>query len=50
MISCDDCGVVLESLHDLQRHIKTWCPEKNPLKRKQTEALYEEMEPNKKAK
>ena len=50
MISCDDCGVVLESLHDLQRHIKTWCPEKNPLKRKQIEALYEEIEPNKKAK
>lgn len=50
MISCDDCGVVLESLHNLQRHIKTWCPDKNPLKRKQTEVLYEEMEPNKKAK
>ena len=50
MISCDDCGVVLESLHDLQRHIKSWCPEQNPLKRKQTEALYEELEPNKKVK
>jgi hypothetical protein len=50
MISCDDCGVVLESLHNLQRHIKTWCPDKIPLKRKQTEVLYEEMEPNKKAK
>lgn len=27
MPSCDDCGVVLDSMHDLQRHIKSWCPE-----------------------
>ena len=27
MPSCDDCGVVLDSMHDLQRHIKSWCSE-----------------------
>ena len=34
MPSCDDCGVVLDSMYDLQRHIKTWCPESESLKRK----------------
>ena len=34
MPSCDDCGVVLDSMHDLQRHIKSWCPENDSLKRK----------------
>ena len=29
MISCDDCGIVLESIHDLQKHLKTWCPMKS---------------------
>ena len=50
MISCDDCGILFENLHDLQRHIKTWCPEQNQLKRKQPEALSDELEPNKKPK
>ncbi|KAK3106557.1 hypothetical protein FSP39_022526 [Pinctada imbricata] len=27
MHSCDDCGLVFENKHDLQRHVKTWCPE-----------------------
>jgi hypothetical protein len=36
MISCDDCGILFVSLHDLQRHIKTWCPEQNQLKRNRT--------------
>ena len=27
MTPCDDCGVVFENVHDLQRHVKTWCPE-----------------------
>ena len=34
MPSYDDCGVVLDSMHDLQRHIKTWRPESESLKRK----------------
>lgn len=38
MPSCDDCGVVLDSMHDLQRHIKSWCPENETLKRKREEA------------
>ena len=50
MISCDDCGILFENLHDLQRHIKTWCPEQNQLKRKQPEALSGEIEPSKKPK
>ena len=50
MISCDDCGILFENVHDLQRLIKTWCPEQNQLKRKQPEALSEEIEPNKKPK
>ena len=34
MPSCDDCGMVLDSVHDLQRHTKTWCPESESMKRK----------------
>ncbi|CAC5410981.1 unnamed protein product [Mytilus coruscus] len=34
MSYCDDCGVVLDSMHGLQRHIKQWCPEKESFKRK----------------
>ncbi|KAL4227056.1 hypothetical protein ACF0H5_015030 [Mactra antiquata] len=26
MPSCDDCGVVFENNHDLQTHVKSWCP------------------------
>ena len=33
MPSCDDCGLLFETIHDLQRHIKTWCPE-NTAKRR----------------
>lgn len=27
MPSCDDCGLVFENMHDLQRHVKRWFPE-----------------------
>lgn len=35
MQSCDDCGLVFENMHDLQRHVKKWCPENEdrPLKK-----------------
>ena len=33
MPSCDDCGLLFETMHDLQRHVKTWCPE-NTTKRR----------------
>ena len=33
MASCDDCGLLFDNTHDLQRHVKRWCPENN-LKRK----------------
>ena len=34
MVFCDDCGLVFESTHDLQRHIKRFCPENDNRKRK----------------
>lgn len=48
MSSCDDCGIVFENMHDLQRHIKTWCPENVPLKRKRDNEEIEEDPPPKK--
>ena len=27
MHSCDNCGLLFENIHDLQRHIHRWCPE-----------------------
>jgi hypothetical protein len=27
MSSCDDCGLIFQDTHDLQRHVKKWCPE-----------------------
>ena len=29
MVSYADCGVFLDNIHDLQRHLKSWCPAKN---------------------
>ena len=37
MSSCDHCGLLFENIHDLQRHIKRWCPEEHSLKRKRTD-------------
>jgi hypothetical protein len=34
MPNCDDCGQVFATLHNLQRHVKLWCPERTSLKRK----------------
>lgn len=25
--ACDDCGLVSENMHDIQRHVKRWGPE-----------------------
>ena len=43
--ACDDCGLLLENIHDLQRHVKNWCPEKDfTLKRKRpSEETVEEI-------
>ena len=30
MPSCDECGLVFDSHHDVQRHVRNWCPEKPP--------------------
>ena len=28
--ACDDCGLLFDSAHDVQRHVKRgWCPENN---------------------
>ena len=44
MASCDDCGVMFENVHDLQNHVKKWCPEQNDLKLNKS---YEEIMPSK---
>ena len=28
--SCDDCGTLFDTSHDLQQHVKNWCPEREP--------------------
>ena len=43
MVSCDQCGIMFEDLHDLQRHIQNWCPE-NPAKRARIEVEKEPEE------
>ncbi|CAG2195541.1 unnamed protein product [Mytilus edulis] len=48
MPSCDECGLMFENVSDLMRHVKTWCPENNDLKRKFNEE-YEDI-PSKKFK
>ena len=34
MPSCDEYGLIFESISDLARHINRWCPENNDLRRK----------------
>lgn len=46
--SCDDCGLVFENVHDLQRHVKKWCPENVSPKRKREDEEKEEDQPPKK--
>lgn len=31
---CNDCGVLLDSMHDLLRHVNNWCPDNEVLKKK----------------
>lgn len=45
--ACDDCGLLFDSSHDVQRHVKSgWCPENNepPAKRAKTENNNEEID------
>ena len=46
MPSCDDCGIMFDNMHDLQRHVKTWCPEKR--KREDNDDEDEDQPPTKK--
>lgn len=41
MASCDNCGLVFDNTHDLQRHIKTRCPENENRKRQLFQDDYE---------
>ena len=41
MPSCDECGLMFESVHDLARHMNRWCPENNDLKRKREDDVDE---------
>ncbi|KAL4234888.1 hypothetical protein ACF0H5_006530 [Mactra antiquata] len=31
---CDDCGLLFDSIHDVQRHVKNWCQRNGHNKRK----------------
>ena len=37
MSSCDDCGIMFENVHDLQRHVKNWCVDIQPAKKAKLE-------------
>ena len=41
MPSCDDCGLLFENIHNLQKHVKNWCHESNKRKRQNDEFLIE---------
>ena len=41
MPSCDDCGLLFENTHNLQKHVKNWCHESNKRKRENDEFLIE---------
>jgi hypothetical protein len=47
MPTLDDCGVNFENVHDLQNHIKHWCPEQESLKH---ELLDKDVVPTKRIK
>lgn len=47
MPSCDDCGLVFEDMHDLQRHVKKWCPKNGSPKRNRDDEEMEENQPPK---
>ena len=49
MSSCDN-GLISENMHDLQRHIKTWCPENGSIKRNRDEEDIDDQPPTKKIK
>ena len=41
MPSCDDCGLLFENIHNLQKHVKNWCHESSKRKRENDEFLIE---------
>lgn len=47
MSSCDDYGLLFENIHDLQRHVKSWCPDNVSFKRKRGDEDDEDQPPPK---
>ena len=45
-ISCDECGILFETLHDLQRHIRNSCPEDGPPCKRTKFNAVEILDPN----
>ena len=41
MPSCDDCGLLFENIHNLQKRVKNWCHISNKRKRENDEFLIE---------
>ena len=41
MPSCDDCGLLFENIHNLQKHVKNWCHESSKRKLENDEFLNE---------
>lgn len=40
--ACTDCGVLIDNTHDLQRHVKWWCPVKALISNKRKRCLMSE--------
>ena len=47
MPSCDDCGLLFENIHNLQKHVKNWCHESSKRKRENDEFLNESVKKQK---
>ena len=44
--SCDECGVLFETLSDLQNHVRIWCYGRSDRKRPRLESQSSEEEEN----
>ena len=42
MPSCDNCGIMFDNRHVLQRHVKNWCPENRKRKREDDDDDYDQ--------
>ena len=44
--SCDECGILFDTIHDLQRHVRNSCPERGPPCKRTKLEVVESEEPN----